>query len=101
MEHHMTNITRLSIPLKKETRRKLKALAEVQSSSLASVITELLDACADEVYELAQTLKLAKQSPAAAKRRMSEAFEKKLAEADQYRLDLEPKPVKATKKKTG
>lgn len=96
----MASTTRLSIPLKRETRRQLQALADAQSSSLASVITELLDACAPEVYEMAQALKLAKQSPAAAKRRMAQALEEKLAEADQYRLDLKPESV-SRKKKTG
>jgi hypothetical protein len=92
--------TRVPIPLKKETRRKFQALADVQSSSLASVCSEILDACADDVYDMAQALKLAKQEPAVAKRRMADAFEKKLAEADQYRLDLKPKQV-TRKKKTG
>lgn len=96
----MANFTRLSVPLKKETRRQLQALADVQSSSLAAVCSELLDACAPEAYEMAQALKLAKQSPAAAQRRMAEALESKLAEADQYRLDLKPESV-SRKKKTG
>lgn len=96
----MASPYRLPIPLKKETRRQLQALADVQNSSLSSVCAEFLDACAPEAYEMAQALKLAKKSPAAAQRRMAEALEAKLAEADQFRLDLKPESV-SSKKKTG
>lgn len=95
----MADVWRLSVPIKKETRRQLQALADVQNSSLGSVCSELLDACAPEVYEMAQALKLAKKSPAAAQRRMAQALETKLAEVDQYRLNLQPKKV--PKRKTG
>lgn len=91
---------RLSVPIPRDTRRQLQALADVQSSSLAAVCTELLVACGPEVYEMAQALKLAKSAPAAAKRKMAEALETKLAEADQYRLKLEPESA-TRKKKTG
>lgn len=94
----MANITRLSIPLTKETRRQLQALADVQSSSLAAVCSELLDSCAPEVYEMAQALKLAKQSPAAAQRRMASVLEEKMAQLDQFSMDFKPKP---RKRKTG
>lgn len=94
----MASFTRLSVPLKKETRRKFQALADAQSSSLGTAISEILDACADEVYEMAKALDLAKKSPAYAKRRMAEAFEQKLAEADQMLLELQPKPKAVTKK---
>lgn len=98
----MANVTRVPIPLKKETRRKFQALADVQSSSLASVCSEILDACADEVYDLAKALELAKKSPAGAKRKMAAALEQRMAEADQMMLKLEPQPkVVAGKKKTG
>lgn len=98
----MANVTRVGIPFSKETRRKFQALADVQSSSLAAVCSEILDACADEVYELAKALELAKKSPAGAKRKMAEALEQKLAEADQLilKLDTTPKAV-SRKKKTG
>jgi hypothetical protein len=49
---------------------------------------------------MAIALKLAKQSPAAAKRKMAEALETKLAEADQLRMDLKPQ-ISTRKKKTG
>lgn len=98
----MANVTRVGIPFSKETRRKYQALADVQSSSLAAVCSEILDSCADEVYELAQALLLAKKSPAGAKRKMAEALEQKLAQADQYLLDLSPKTKAITgKKKSG
>lgn len=98
----MANVTRVGIPFSKETRRKFQALADVQSSSLAAVCSEILDACADEVYELAKALELAKKSPAGAKRKMAEALEQKLAEADQMMLKLEPKTRVVTgKKKAG
>lgn len=96
----MAVVRRLSVPIPKETRRQLQALADVQSCSLAAVCSEMLTAIAPEVYEMAMALKLAKQSPAAAKRKMAEALETKLAEADQYRLDLKPESV-TRKKKTG
>lgn len=96
----MASTYRLPIPLKKETRRQLQALADAQSCSLTAVCSEFLDACAPEAYLMAEAIKLAKKSPAAAQRRMAEALETKLAEADQYRLKLEPQSA-SRKKKTG
>lgn len=96
----MASTTRLSVPLTKETRRKFQALADVQGSSLGNVCSEILEVCADEVYELAKALELAKKAPAGAKRKMAEALEQKLAEADQMLLELRPK-AKPVKKKTG
>lgn len=97
----MASTTRLSVPLTKETRRKFQALADVQSCSLGAVCSEILEACADEVYEMAKALEFAKKSPAGAKRKMAEALEQKLAEADQMLLKLDNTPKAVPKKKAG
>lgn len=96
--------TRIQVPVSEDTLLAYQALADVQRSSLAAVTAEILEQAAPMVRQIAGALETAKTAPARALRGMTDALDQVLMDADQLRMDIDPKPQakpRGRKKKTG
>ena len=94
-----TKPARLQVPVDAQTKDFLQEYADASGSSIARVSSEILETTAPVMAELAKALREAKTEPVRAMKRANEMLEKQIFDANQEKLDLEPKSV--GKKKTG
>jgi hypothetical protein len=89
---------RIQVPVTPELEKAISDFAAVTNSSNAAVCASLLAEVAPTLVEMTKAMMLVKQAPAAAARSMASIVESKVAEANQFSLDMEKK---YSPKKTG